>query len=109
MKTGIAVAAILFMLPACAGTQNHLRVLEAGGDIRVAPSAGPDHDFVVSIRNTRDFGYDPDDKATRDNTALALLASQCQRARVVGETVIETGTFALGNPSRTYAIRVKCG
>lgn len=103
-----AAAASLFALTGCAGSQSHLRLLEHDNALSVAPAQSPTHDFVVSIRNVKDFGYDPDDKGTRDRTALQALAAQCPNARVVGETVIETGTYLLGNPSRTYAVQVKC-
>lgn len=92
----------------CAGSQSHLRILESGNAISVSPASVPSHDFVVSIRNVKDFGYDPDDKATRDTTALQMLREQCPAGRVVGETVVNTGTYALGNPSRTYLVQVKC-
>lgn len=96
------------MLSACAGTQSHLRILEKDNALRVDPSQNPNYDYVVSLRNVKDIGYDPDNKATRDSTALSALSAQCPSGRVVGETVISTGTYLLGNASRTYAIQVKC-
>lgn len=92
----------------CSGSQSHLRLLEADNALSVAPANSPTHDFVVSIRNVKDIGYDPDDKATRDRTAVQAMQAQCPSARVVGETVITTGTYLLGNPARTYAIQIKC-
>ena len=103
-----AAVLALFALTGCAGSQSHLRLLEKDNALSVMPVQSPTHDFVVSIRNVKDFGYDPDDRGTRDRTALQALATQCPRGRVVGETVIDTGTYALGNPSRTYAVQVKC-
>lgn len=95
-------------LASCAGSQSHLRVLESANALSVAPAQAAGYDYLVSIRNVKDFGFDPDDKATRDRTALQALETQCPKARIVGETVMNTGTYALGNPSRTYAIQVKC-
>jgi hypothetical protein len=92
----------------CAGTQSHLRTLEQINALSVAPASSPTHDFVVSIRNVKDPGYDPDNKATRDATALSALKTQCPAGRIVGETVVDTGTYALGNPARTYMVQVKC-
>lgn len=108
MKRVLTTIVLALILSACAGSQTHMRVLEADNALNVMPASSPTHDFVVSIRNLKDFGYDPDDKATRDRTALQALETQCPAGRVVGETVINTGTYALGNPSRTYAIQVKC-
>lgn len=105
---GFGVGLALVAFAGCAGSQSHLRLLEKDNALSVAPANSPTHDFVVSIRNLKDFGYDADDKATRDRTALQALEAQCPAGRVVGETVINTGTYALGNPSRTYAIQVKC-
>lgn len=105
------LAVFVLLAPAfsgCSGTQSHLRTLEQINALSVAPASSPTHDFVVSIRNVKDPGYDPDIKATRDATALSALKTQCPGGRVVGETVIDTGTYLLGNPARTYAIQVKC-
>ncbi len=107
MRAVFATVAVLALI-GCAGSQSHLRILESGNAISVTPSSAPGHDFVVSIRNVKDFGYDPDDKATRDTTALQMLREQCPAGRVVGETVVNTGTFALGNPARNYLVQVKC-
>jgi len=106
-----ALVALLFVVAAlagCAGSQTHLRTLEQVNALSVAPAQSPTHDYVVSIRNVKDPGYDPDNKPTRDATALAALKTQCPSGRIVGETVIDTGTYLLGNPARTYAIQVKC-
>lgn len=95
-------------LGGCAGSQEHLRLLEADHAISVMPASAPDHDFVVSIRNLVDVGYDPDDKATRDRTALQFMQAQCPRATIVGETAISTGNYLMGRPAKTYAIKIKC-
>lgn len=109
MKTGIASVILLSLASAsCAGSQSHLRILEAAGDVRVMPSATPDADYTVSIRNTVDFGYNPDNQATRHETAVGLLKAQCPAAHVVGETMISTGEYLGGRPSNTYIIQVRC-
>lgn len=82
--------------------------MEYHGTLTILPANTPDHDFIVSIRNIKDIGYNPDNPDTRNGTALLALKEQCPTGRVVGETVINTGTFGLGQPARTYAIRVKC-
>lgn len=106
MRAALIVFALA--LTGCAGSQTHMRLLEAENAVRVAPSGVPDSDFTVSIRNVVDFGFDPDDQATRNRTALDFLKTQCPQGRVVGETIIDTGAYLTGRPSRTYAIRVKC-
>lgn len=104
----VAAVSSAMLVLGCAGSQSHLRLLEKDNALSVTTAQSSLYDFVVSIRNIKDIGYDPDDKPTRDRTALQALNSQCPGARIVGETVINTGTYALGNPSRTYAIQVKC-
>jgi len=104
----VLLAATVAALGGCAGSDSHLRMLEGDNAVRVDPASAPGHDYVVSIRNLKDFGYNPDDKPTRDATALRMLRTQCPNGRVVGETVINTGQYLLGNESRTYAVRVKC-
>lgn len=105
---GLLMMAAVALLAGCAGTQSYLRILESSNAISVAPASGPGHDFVVSIRNIKDIGYDPDDKPVRDATALQMMRAQCPAGRVVGETVLNTGAYMLGNPSRTYLVQVRC-
>jgi hypothetical protein len=107
MTKGILLALVLG-LSGCAGTEAGMPLLQKDNALNVLPSQQPGYDYLVSIRNVKDFGYDPDDKATRDRTALLALKDQCAAPQIVGETVINTGTYALGNPARTYAIQVKC-
>lgn len=102
------IVVVALTLAGCAGSQSHLRLLEKDNALSVTPVNAPTHDYVVSVRRVFDFGYDPDDKPTRDRVALQVLSTQCPGARIVGETVINTGEFALGAASRTYAIQVKC-
>lgn len=100
---------VALVVSACAGTDAHMRMLESDGAFAIAPGAAAG-EYVVTLRNVRDFGYDPDDPAQRQATAARALEAQCGRpGRVVGETIINTGTYALGQPARTYAVRVVCG
>lgn len=48
-------------LACCAGSQSHLRILEADNALSVAPAQSAGYDYLVSIRNVKDFGFDPDD------------------------------------------------
>ncbi|MEH7903989.1 hypothetical protein V7794_22600 [Rhizobium laguerreae] len=105
MKAKFLVLAFSITL---AGCQTQMRMLETSGDIRVEPSPVAGADYVVHMRNTIDFGYNPDDKANRDRFALNYLKTQCPVGRIVNESVIQTGTYGLGRPARTYSIYVKC-
>ncbi|MDW9668068.1 MULTISPECIES: hypothetical protein [Sinorhizobium] len=101
-------AAILIAMLAMTGCQTQMRMLETTGDVRVEPSTAAGADYVVHLRNTLDFGYNPDDKTNRDRFALNYLKSQCPAGRIVRESVINTGTYGLGRPARIYSIYVKC-
>lgn len=103
-----AIAMLVAALTGCAGSQNHLRILESGGNVRVEQAQAAGYDYLVYVRNVVDFGYDPDVEATRYSIALQILEAQCPGATVIGEEVIETGTYLGGRPSRTYVIRVAC-
>lgn len=105
MHTKQYLIAISLLLSSC---QGQMRILEAGGNIRVEPSTIAGSDYAVHLRNVVDFGYDPDDKANRDKFALTYLKNQCPTAKIVNETTIETGTYATGRPSRVYTVYVKC-
>lgn len=110
MKLGTAFCAAIVAagLAGCKGEDLRLRSLEHDNALRVEPSSTPGADYVVTLRNLIDIGYNPDDKPTRDAVALRTLREQCPRGQVVGETVIATGTYLDGRPSRTYSMRIKC-
>jgi hypothetical protein len=74
--------------------------------VRKADSQG--YDYVVSIPDLKDINYDPHDKATRDKMALLALKDQCEAPQIVGESVISTGTYLLGNTSKRYEMQVRC-
>lgn len=104
MRKMISLAAVV-VLSSC---QGQMRALESGGALRAEPSTRPGSDYVVHVKNTIDFGYDPDDKAIREKYALELMKTECPNARVVDEGVITTGTYLTGRPSKTYSLYIKC-
>jgi hypothetical protein len=105
---GWAAAIVAAGLSGCAGTDTQIRMLEQSNAVRVEPATTPDANYIVSVRNLIDIGYDLDDKATRDDLALRMLRTQCPGGQIAGETAIDTGTYGLGRASRTYAIKVRC-
>ncbi len=105
---GWAAAIVAVGLTGCAGTDAQIRMLEQDNAVRVEPATTADANYVVSVRNLVDIDYNLDDKPTREDLALRMLRTQCPDGRIAGETVIDTGTYLLGRPARTYAIRVKC-
>lgn len=111
MKTALAastLAAALLLSGCMPGSQGYIRNMESYGNLRVEPSNQPGYDYAVYVRNVLDIGYDPSNKATRDQTALQMLKTQCPAGTVVGETVINTGEWMGGRQSATYIIQVKC-
>jgi hypothetical protein len=105
-KTLLAVLVIGLSLTA--GCQTHMRMLEMSGDMRVEPSTVAGADYVVHLRNTIDPNYNPDSKGNREMWALGMLKTQCPAGRIVKEAVINTGTYGIGRPSRTYSLYIRC-
>jgi hypothetical protein len=105
-----AVAAVLCAaaLAGCAGTQSQMRLLENQNALRVEPTSGPGYDYTVVVKNVKDIGYNPDNKADRESIALRAIGTQCPSAVIAKEEVIETGAYLLGNPSRDYFMRIRC-
>lgn len=85
-----------------------MRNMESNNNISVAPSGNHDFDYIVTVKNVLDIGYDPSVKAVRDEAALKMVRSQCQTARVVGETSMQTGTWMGGRPAISYFVQVDC-
>lgn len=109
MKFLLGAASVAVLLAACTpGTQGYIRNMEGHGNLRVEPSNQPGYDYAVYVRNVLDIGYNPSDKATRDQTALQMLQTQCPTGSVVGETIINTGEWLGGRQSLTYIVQVKC-
>ncbi|MFN3656795.1 MAG: hypothetical protein ACK4UO_06045 [Pseudolabrys sp.] len=83
--------------------------LMKNGELQINKAAGPSGaDYVVTVRNVWDFGYDLEIKADRDRMAIAAMLDQCPKARIVDENKIENGTTGLGRQLRTYEILIKC-
>ncbi len=101
-------ALVMLLSVTLAGCQTQMRMWESSGDLRVEPANAADADYVVTMRNTLDFGYNPDDKTNRNHVALNYLKTQCPSGRVVRESMIQTGTYGMGRPARTYSVYVKC-
>lgn len=97
---GVVLAAAL-ALGGC-GVEYRVGMMDQYGQISVAKAQLPGVDYVVSVKNAKDIGVDPDDKPTRDRMVMFYIKRQCPDARIVGEDAIETGMF------RTYQVRVKC-
>src|ERR1700742_3682071 len=108
MKNIFALSAAL-LLADCAGTDPQLRMLENSNALQIEPSQTKDYDYVVRVKNVVDVGYNPDNPDTRNETALHAIQAQCPSANIVGEQVIEKGTYAIGRAAREYFIQIKCG
>jgi hypothetical protein len=108
MRAGLAAAACsLIVLSGCAGTDAQLRGLERDGIMRIDPAPpGRPYDYVVRITKAIDIGWNSEDKATRDDTAMRAIRTQCPAGRIVGEDVIEKGSAGRGE--RDYLIQIRC-
>jgi hypothetical protein len=102
MRGKLLIASLLLV----SGCQT--RILEQEGVLRVEPSTLAGSDYVVQLRNSLDFGFDPDNTANRHKWALHYIKSQCPNGRVVSDRAVETGTYALGRPARTHFVYIAC-
>jgi hypothetical protein len=110
LSPSLAAAAISFALAACtfgSGTQV-LHLHEADSILSVMPSREPGYDYIVTIQNVADPGFNPDDQATRDRIALARVKRRCPLGSIVGETTRDAGQWLSGRPKRIYTLQVKC-
>jgi hypothetical protein len=99
-RTGLLGSIVTTLLVSnCAGTDTQLRILENQNALQIEPSQTKDFDYVVRIKNLMDIGYDPDNRATRSDTALRAIRAQCPEATIVGERIIEKGTYLLKSVS----------
>lgn len=103
----IFLIAIVSLLAACA-RPSELSLLQRQGILTVDASLGKRADYVVSIRDPKQTGYDPDDPEARDTVATIVLNGLCPAGRVVGETVVTSGDPPPDHAVRSYSVRVKC-
>jgi len=109
MKLNFTFILILaFFLIGCAGTQSHLRVLEANGAIKVDVSDSKEYDYKVVIKNSVDFGWDGGKEEDRIKTVQMMFKDSCSSVDVIDQTPIKTGTYLTGKESVTWVMKVKC-
>lgn len=67
-----------------------------------------DSDYIFLVKNTKDFGWDGDNKKDREATAKAYFSNMCSDIIIVDESPIKTGEYALEKPALTWVSKVKC-
>lgn len=96
------------VLAACAGTEGGKPPVQSANTVSVVRATSPNYDFVVSVPDVKGPQYDPSDKAARESMALAALKNDCEAPEIIGESIVSSGTFLLGDQSRVYAMQVRC-
>ncbi len=104
----IVSVCLLAALAGCAGPSSSVPLQQNSSAITIRKADSQNYDYVISIPDVKDNIYDPDDKATRDKMALGALRDQCEAPQVVGESVINSGTYLFGHPSRSFEVQVRC-
>ena len=100
MARFLTAIALFAILPGWTDTRGMVRV----------DAAAPDkpYDFVVHVRNIPDIKYNPLVRQDRNRMALDLVRGECQRARVVGEDVVNTEIYGITSSLPDYIVLVSC-
>ena len=75
--------------------------------IEAAPP-GQTYDYVVHVRNTYDYRYNPGVREDRILLARQIVKKFCSKSQIVGESKIETEIFGLITGRPDYRVYVKC-
>ena len=75
--------------------------------IEAAPADRP-FDFVVHVRNTFDYGYNPEVSEDRIRLARQVAKPFCGNSRAVGEDIISTEILGITSSRPDYAVYIKC-
>ncbi len=104
----IVSVCLLTALAGCAGPSSGVPLQQSSNAISIRKADSQNYDYVVSIPDVKDNIYDPGDKATRDKMALGALKDQCEAPQIIGESVVNTGTYLLGNAAKSFEMQVRC-
>ena len=75
--------------------------------VQAAPAGRP-YDYVVHVRTSYDYGYNPEVRADRIRVARQTLRPYCRRSRVVGEEAIPTEILGITSSPPDRVVYLKC-
>ncbi len=85
------------------------------GDVRAtdrpfveAAYAGRPYDYIVHVRNTYDYVYNPLVRDDRIREARRVIRSYCPRSQVIGEDSINTEILGITSSRPDYVVYVRC-
>lgn len=73
-----------------------------------AASPGQGYDYVIHVRNTYDYRYNPEVRDDRILLARQIVRPFCSKNRIVGEDKYNTEIFPLITGRPEYVVYVKC-
>jgi hypothetical protein len=75
--------------------------------VEAAP-AGQPYDYVVHVRTSYDYGYNPEVSADRIRLARQTIRPYCRRSHVVGEQAIQTEIPGITSSPPDRVVYLKC-
>ena len=93
-------AALVAPLGGCFHTLN-VSVIEAA-------RAEQPYDYIVHVRNTFDYGYNPEVSEDRVRLARQVVKPYCGNSRVLGEHTISTEIPGITSSRPDYVVYIKC-
>jgi hypothetical protein len=75
--------------------------------IEAAPPAKP-YDYIVHVKNTYDYRYNPEVRDDRILLAKKIVKPFCASNRIIGEAKFDTEIFGLVTGRPDYVVYVKC-
>jgi hypothetical protein len=78
-----------------------------GASLIEAAQPGQGYDFVVHVRNTYDYRYNPEVSADRILLARQIVKPFCSRNQIVGEAKFDREIFGLTTSRPDYVVYVR--
>ena len=79
-----------------------------GGSIIQAAPADQPYDYIVHVKNTYGYRYNPEVRDDRISLATQIVGQFCSKMQIVGEAKFKTEIFGLVTGKPDYVVYVKC-
>ena len=79
-----------------------------GASVIEPASPGSGYDYVVHVKNTYDYKYNPEVREDRFLLARRAVRPFCKRSEIVGEDKFKTEIFGIWPGKPDYVVYVRC-